>query len=106
MNEDDPSRRMQFRTRFQHEVNKGEERVSKIIWIQEAAFKLNGTVNRRNFVYWAAENPHIYADKAINLSGGESTCQAIVRVFSSEQIPVTLSAFQHNAVDSAFVLVQ
>jgi hypothetical protein len=35
--------------------------------------------------------------------GGESTCQPRVRVFSSEQIPVTLSALPNNTVDSPFV---
>ena len=38
--------------------------------------------------------------------GGESTYQARVRVFSSEQIPVTLSAIQNNTIDLLFVLVQ
>ena len=38
--------------------------------------------------------------------GGESTYQARVQVFSSEQIPVTLSAFPNNTVDLLFVLVQ
>jgi hypothetical protein len=38
--------------------------------------------------------------------GGESTYQATVRVFSSEQIPVTLSALPNNTVDLPFVLVQ
>jgi hypothetical protein len=37
---------------------------------------------------------------------GQSTCQARVRVLSSEKIPVTLSAFPNNTVDSQFDLVQ
>jgi len=38
--------------------------------------------------------------------GGESTYQARVWVFSSEQIPVTLSAFPNDTVDLLFVLLQ
>jgi hypothetical protein len=37
--------------------------------------------------------------------GRESTCQAKVRVFSSEQIPITLSALPNNTLDSLFVLM-
>ncbi|PSN58333.1 hypothetical protein C0J52_11556 [Blattella germanica] len=32
-------------------------------------FKLNGTVNRHDSVYWAPENPHIRVDKAVSLPG-------------------------------------
>jgi hypothetical protein len=35
--------------------------------------------------------------------GEESTCQVKVLVFSSEQIPVTLSELPNNTVDSPFV---
>jgi hypothetical protein len=38
--------------------------------------------------------------------GGESTYQARVQVFSSEHIPVTLSALPNNTVDLLFVLLQ
>ena len=38
--------------------------------------------------------------------GGESTYQARVRVFYSEQIPVTLSALPNKTVDLSFVFVQ
>jgi hypothetical protein len=46
-----------------------EELVSKTLWSDEATFKLNGTMNRDNFVYLAPENPDIHVDKAINLPG-------------------------------------
>jgi hypothetical protein len=29
----------------------------KFVWSDEAQFKLNGTVNRHNCVYWSSENP-------------------------------------------------
>lgn len=39
----------------------------KIVWSDEAQFKLNGRVNRHNCVYWAFENRQIYLDKAVFL---------------------------------------
>jgi hypothetical protein len=69
MNEDDPDRRVQFCERFQHKVHEDQEFVDKIVWFNEAAFKLNGAVNRHDCVYWAPENPHIHADEASNLPG-------------------------------------
>jgi len=50
INEDDPDRRMQFCEWFQQMVNEDEEFVTKIVWSDEAQFKLNGTVNRHNCV--------------------------------------------------------
>ena len=56
--EDDPDRRLQFcemmRGQFVGEV----ETLDKIIWSDEACFKLSGHVNRHNYVYWADENPN------------------------------------------------
>nr|CAI5859770.1 unnamed protein product [Callosobruchus analis] len=48
--------------------------MSSIIWSDEAQFKLNGTVNRHNYVYWCEENPHITIEKAVNLPGGNVWC--------------------------------
>jgi hypothetical protein len=73
MNEDNPDRRMQYCEWFQH-MHEDEEFVGKMVWSDEAQFKLNGTVNRHNCVYWAAENPHIHVDKAVNLPGLNVWC--------------------------------
>jgi hypothetical protein len=43
--------------------------MSKIVWSDEATFKLNGTVNQHNYVYYAAENPYIHVDKEVSLPG-------------------------------------
>jgi hypothetical protein len=64
MNDDDPDHRVQYCEWFQHKVQEDGEFVGKIVWSDEAQFTLNGTVNRHNYVYWAAGNPHIHADKA------------------------------------------
>jgi len=37
------------------------------VWSDEAQFKLNGTANRHNCVYWAPENLHVRVGKAVNL---------------------------------------
>nr|CAI5851003.1 unnamed protein product [Callosobruchus analis] len=48
--------------------------MGSIIWSGEAQFKLNGTVNRHNCVYWCEENPHITIEKAVNLPGVNAWC--------------------------------
>jgi hypothetical protein len=58
MNEDDPDRRVQFSERFQHKMHKGEQLVSKNVWSDEAACKLNGTDNRHNSVLGSRESTH------------------------------------------------
>ena len=65
---------MQFCEWFQQMVNEDEDFVTKIVWSDEAQFKLNGTVNRHNCVYWAPENLHIHVDKAVNLPGVNVWC--------------------------------
>jgi len=39
------------------------------VWSDEVQFKLNGTVNRHNCVYWAPENLRVHVGKAVNLPG-------------------------------------
>ena len=63
-------RRMESHEWFQRMVNE-DEFVMKIVWFDKAQFKLNGTVNRHNCVYWAQENLHVHVYKAVNLPGGE-----------------------------------
>ncbi|KAF5281728.1 hypothetical protein FQR65_LT14568 [Abscondita terminalis] len=69
LHEDDFDRRLEFcewylgcsqdDRRFQH----------SILWSDEATFKLNGTVNRHNCVYWNDQNPHVFMEKELNLPG-------------------------------------
>ena len=56
-----------------------EEFVGKMVWSDEAQFKLNGTVNRHNYVYWAPENPHVHVEKEVNLPGLNIWCGLSVR---------------------------
>jgi hypothetical protein len=61
--------REQFRERFQYKVHDAEEFMSKTVWSDEAIFKLNGTVNYHNCVYWAPEYPHIPLAKVVTYQG-------------------------------------
>jgi len=70
---------MQFCEWFQQMVNEDEEFVTKIVWSDEAQFKLNGTVNRHNCVYWAPGNLHVHVDKAVNLLGVNVWCELSAR---------------------------
>jgi hypothetical protein len=52
-------RRMESHEWFQRMVNE-DEYVMKIVWFDKAQFKLNGTVNRHNCVYWSPENIRVH----------------------------------------------
>ena len=69
LNEDDYDRRVEFSQIFQQLCNEDATFPEKIIWSDEATFKLNGQVNRHNSVYWAHENPHEILQKEVNAVG-------------------------------------
>jgi len=73
INDDELDHQMQFCEWFQRMVNE-EEFVTKIAWSDEAQFKLNGTVNHHNCVYWSPEILHVHVDKAFNLPGLNVWC--------------------------------
>ena len=55
----DPDRRLQFCEMMRDQfVEEQVETLDKIIWSDEACFKLSGHVNRHNCVYWADGNPN------------------------------------------------
>ena len=54
--------------------------VNIIVWSHEATFKLSGTVNRHNCVYWSSENPNIHVEKAaIPTDTLVNVCHSVVR---------------------------
>jgi hypothetical protein len=55
----DPDRRLQFCEIVRNQISDERDLIHKIIWTDEARFKLSGHVNRYNCVYWADENPHL-----------------------------------------------
>ena len=58
LSDDDCDRRAQSAAVCLERFEQDEHMLDKIIWSDEADFKLNGTVNRHNCSYWARENPH------------------------------------------------
>jgi len=103
INDDDPNRQMQFCEWFQQMVNEDEEFVMKIVWSDEAQFKLNGTVNCHNCVYWAPENLHVHVGKAVNLPGVIVWCglsaRGLIGPFFFE-VSVTGEAYQEMLCSS------
>jgi len=108
---------MQFCEWFQKMVNEDEEFVMKILWSDEAQFKLNETVNRHNCVYWAPENLHIHVAKAVNLPGvnvwcglsaggligpfffeGTVTGEAYLEMLHSSILPAIRALYENNEV--------
>jgi transposase len=69
LNEDDPDRRCEFADVFLQLAADDSSFPDRILWTDEAIFKLNGHVNRHNCVYYAVENPHIVITKEINAPG-------------------------------------
>ena len=85
--EDDPDRRLQFcETLNDFSLNEDPEILNKIIWSDEATFKLSGHINRHNCVYWSHENPHLVLEKqnkqpGVTVWGAISTRGVIGHVF-------------------------
>ena len=69
LNEDNADRRLQFCERFLHKCDEREDFQDSLICLDEAAFKLNGTINRHNCVYWANENQNIVEEKTVSFPG-------------------------------------
>ena len=74
INDNDPDHQIWFCEWVQQTVNEDEEFVTKIVRSDESQFKLNGTVNHPNCVYWAPENLHVHVGKAVNLPGVNVWC--------------------------------
>jgi hypothetical protein len=69
LNEDDPDRRCEFADTFLNLIAADSSFLNRIVWSDEAIFKLNGHVNRHNCVYYAVENPHIVITEEMNAPG-------------------------------------
>ena len=41
--------------------------LDKIIWNDKASFKLNGKVNRHNYIYWSDSNTYMTIENNLNL---------------------------------------
>ncbi|CAM1299642.1 Uncharacterised protein r2_g956 [Pycnogonum litorale] len=69
LNDDDPDRRVQFCEWYLQQCEENEDFSTKIVWSDEATFKLNGSINRHNCTYWGPENPHVTVERHVNLPG-------------------------------------
>ena len=67
--EDDADRRLQMCELFINQFHDDPELINKIVWSDEASFKLNGMVNRHNCVIYATENPHFTYEQQLNQPG-------------------------------------
>lgn len=67
--EDDPDRRLQFCELMLNQYQQDRDIFGKIIWSDEAQFKLNGFVNRHNCIYYDTENPRLIWEKQLNQPG-------------------------------------
>lgn len=79
--------------------------LDKIVWSDEATFKLSGSVNRHNCVYWADENPHKVVEKQLNqpgvtVWGSISSCGVVGPVFFDRTVTGVnyLEALQRQVV--------
>ena len=74
LNEDDPDRRVEFCEWYLAKCAEDVEFAHKIVWSDEATFKLNGTINRHNCTYWCPANPHVTIERHVNLPGVTVWC--------------------------------
>jgi len=69
LSDDDPDRHCEFADMFLNLVADDSLLCGRIVWADEANFKLNGHINRHNCVYYAVENPHIVITQDMNALG-------------------------------------
>lgn len=56
---DDQVRRVSFCDKWLEMLKENSELSQRVLWSDESTFKLNGTVNRQNSIYWSESNPHL-----------------------------------------------
>jgi transposase len=69
LNDDDPDRRVQYCKWYLEQCQGNAGFPTKIVWSDEASFKLNGSINRHNCTYWSPVNPHVTVEHHVNLPG-------------------------------------
>lgn len=67
--EDDPYQRLEFCETMLERFEADESFIDRIIWTDEAMFKLNGHINRHNCVYWDSDNPLVTIEREVNSPG-------------------------------------
>ena len=69
LTEDDPDRHVEFADIMLSEIRQNPQFLDKIVWTDEACFKLSGHVSRHNCVYWYDTNPHLTVTTEMNQPG-------------------------------------
>ncbi|CAF3328987.1 unnamed protein product [Rotaria sp. Silwood2] len=69
LNEDDFDRRLEYCDTFLSLLEDDSDLIYRVIWSDEAVFKLNGHINRHNSVYWATQNPNVTIDQTMQAEG-------------------------------------
>lgn len=67
--EDDPFQRVDYCETMLQLFEENESLLDRILWTDEAMFKLNGHINRHNCVYWDSFNPLVTIEKEVNSPG-------------------------------------
>ena len=66
---DDTEKRLEFAQELLEMAEDEPDLWDRIIWSDEASFKLNGHVNRHNCIFWSADNPHLIMEEEVNATG-------------------------------------
>jgi hypothetical protein len=67
--EDDFDRRVEFSEWFLIRCEAEPDFPRRILWTDEASFKLNYRINRHNSVYWSYSNPYEVREEELNVTG-------------------------------------
>ncbi|XP_016075224.1 PREDICTED: uncharacterized protein LOC107542427 [Miniopterus natalensis] len=74
ISEDDPDRRVEYCEWYLERCVEDAHFPTKIVWSNEATFKLNGSINRHNCTYGRSDNPHAMMEHHVNLPGVTVWC--------------------------------
>jgi len=69
LNEDDFDRRVEYCETFLSLLRNEPDLISRVMWSDEAIFRLNGHINRHNSIYWATENPNVTWEQTMQAEG-------------------------------------
>jgi hypothetical protein len=65
---------MEFCGWFLHMCDERQSFPDFFVWSHEAIFKISGTVNQHNCVYWTTKNSQVTEQQAVNLAGVSLYC--------------------------------
>jgi hypothetical protein len=69
LNEDDFDRRVEYCETFLSLMQNEPDIIHRVMWSDEAIFRLNGHINRHNSIYWATENPNVTWEQTMQAEG-------------------------------------